>query len=77
MPTIEDYIDQRNDIQIRAEDLGSELATSCWTELGVANRHIQRVVAGTFPLQFVENEIVRCLERVRNDPRFKMREPEA
>jgi hypothetical protein len=77
LPSIDEYIEQRNDIQLRAESLSKELADLCWIELGVANRHIERVVDEVLPLRFVENEIARCLERVRNDNRFKMREPEA
>lgn len=74
---IEEYIEQRNEIQFQAEALGKELADKCWIELGVANRHIERVVSGIFPLQLVENEIVSCLQRVRKDDRFKVGEPGA
>lgn len=75
MLTIYDYIEQRNDIQLKAETLGKELSDLCWTELGVANRHIERVLNGVLPLRFVEGEIIRCLKRVSTDNRFKMREP--
>jgi hypothetical protein len=59
---LEDYIQRRNTIQLRAETRGD--GARCWTELGVANRHIERVVMGTLKLQQVEPEIVACLRRV-------------
>ena len=61
---IDDYIKRRNDLQLKAEDVSEEAAQRCWTELGVANRHIERVLNGTLPLHVVESEIERCLQRV-------------
>ncbi len=65
--TIDDYIEQRNHIQLIAEDQSEEIARKCWAELGVANRHIARVLDEQLPLGIVENEIVQCLQRVRKD----------
>lgn len=64
MKTIDDYIEQRNAIQLRAEALGEERARSTWLKLGVANRHISRIVSGQLILSpQVEWEIQKCLER--------------
>jgi len=63
--TIEDYIAERNKLYLQAESRGPEVADQCWSELGVANRHISRVLDGTLTLIFVECEIERCLRRVR------------
>lgn len=58
---IDDYIAQRNAIQIASGD-----TDECWASLGVANRHITRVIDGTMPLTpGLELEIQQCLERVR------------
>ncbi len=66
--TIDDYIERRNAIQLRAEPLGKETADRCWTELGVANRHIERVLDGVFPMvPGVEREIVQCFKRVERE----------
>lgn len=65
--TIDDYIKQRNDIQLRAEGISKEVADRCWTELGVANRHIERVVDEVLPLHIVSNEIESCFARVRRE----------
>ena len=65
MKTIDDYIAERNEIQLRAENKSYDEGTRCWTELGVANRHIERVLNGVLPLRIVENEIAQCLDRAR------------
>jgi hypothetical protein len=62
--TIDDYIEQRNAIQFKAEAISEEIAAKCWIELGVANRHIERVLNGLLSLPIVEQEIIRCLQRV-------------
>jgi hypothetical protein len=64
--TIEDYIEKRNEIVFSAESVNKELADVVWTELGVANRHIERVIDGVYPLQFVEKEIDTCLFRMKS-----------
>jgi hypothetical protein len=43
--TIDDLIDRRNDIQLASGD-----SDKCWQMLGVANRHIDRLVSGVIPL---------------------------
>ena len=63
--TIDDYIERRNAVQLRAEALGEETAKRCWVELGTANRHISRVLNEEFRLEQVEGEIERCLRRVK------------
>ena len=63
--TIDDYIEERNAIQLKAEPLGDKEANKCWAELGVANRHITRVLDGMFELGDVEKEIEACFHRVR------------
>jgi hypothetical protein len=65
--TIDNYIEQRNDIQLRAEGVGKELADKCWVELGVANRHINRVIDEELPLSIVEDEIQKCFYRVKRE----------
>jgi hypothetical protein len=62
--TIDDYIQQRNGIQLKAEAQGEEIAKNCWTELGAANRHIEHVITGKLKLSDVEHEIIACLRRV-------------
>ena len=62
--TIDDYIAQRNEIYFDALSKYEQFGELVWSELGVANRHIERVVKGTFQLHMVEREIVACLERV-------------
>ena len=72
--TIDDYIEQRNELYLKAESVDSAtgtpfgkkgpLADLIWTELGVANRHIERVLNGKIKLKFVEKEIDACLKRV-------------
>jgi len=62
--TIDDYIEQRNAIQFKAELISEEAAAARWIELGVANRHIERVLAGEMQLTpAVEYEIADCLRR--------------
>lgn len=59
--TIDDYIAKRNTIQLDAEMRGA--GDAMWRRLGVANRHITRVLDGTLNLTpVVEREIVSCLE---------------
>jgi hypothetical protein len=65
MITIDDLAQCRNALLLRAEGVSKKVADQCWTRLGVANRHIEGVLAGTFPLsQIVEDETVRCFEDV-------------
>lgn len=64
MSTIDDYIERRNAIQLCAENRSKEEADRIWVELGVANRHIQRVLDGVLKLSMVEGEIEKCLTRV-------------
>ncbi len=63
--SVDDYIEQRNDIQLSAESLSKDFADMVWTELGVANRHISRVLDGLLPLRIVAPEIESCLRRAR------------
>lgn len=62
--TIDDYIERRNKIILSADAISKDFADRIWVELGVANRHIQRVISGACLLHFVENEIKECLVRV-------------
>lgn len=62
--TIDDYISERNKVYLRVQAAGKEAADRCWTELGVANRHIERVLTGALHLRVVEREIAACLRRV-------------
>lgn len=63
---IDDLIDLRNEIQLHAENISPTVADQCWQVLGIANRHIMRVLEGTFPLSpAVEQEILQCLDRGR------------
>lgn len=73
---IDDYIEERNEIGLLAEpgNAGNKIpdqkeaeafAQRIWMELGVANRHIERVLKGTMSLSAVEGEIQSCLKRVR------------
>jgi len=62
--TIDSWIMLRNEVQFEAENMGEAVADECWRGLGVANRHIIRVVDGLLPLTPVlEREIEDCLER--------------
>jgi hypothetical protein len=65
--TIDDYIARRNQIQLKAEAIDKETADRCWAELGVANRHIQRVLGGQLPLRIVSDEIEKCFRRVTKE----------
>lgn len=65
--TIDNYIEQRNKIQLRAEAISKEVADKCWVELGVANRHIRRVLNGEVELAIVADEIEHCLRRVQKE----------
>ena len=63
--TIDDYIVERNRIQLAAEN--QEKGAECWTKLGVANRHIDRVLTGQLELTpAVEDEIIRCLNEAQD-----------
>jgi hypothetical protein len=62
--TLDDYIAERNRIQLEAEAIGEEAGIERWVRLGVANRHIQRIIYGKLSLTpAVEEEIVECLRR--------------
>jgi len=61
--TIDDYVAKRNEIQLEAENIGDDAAAKMWSRLGVANRHIERVVSGRLELTpAVAAEIERCFE---------------
>lgn len=73
--TIDEYIEQRNAIQLKAEpgnqcnkivdrQEAERFAQRVFTELGVANRHIERVLKHAIPLKAVEGEIQSCFRRV-------------
>ncbi len=60
--TIDDYIAERNAIQLKAEAAGDEAGATQWTNLGVANRHIERILKGELSLTpGVAGEIQKCL----------------
>lgn len=62
MKTIDDYINERNAIQLKAEAIADSCGARCWAIMGVANRHIARVVEGILPLlPMVEKEIQQSL----------------
>lgn len=64
--TLDDYVQQRNEILTAAENAGT--GNDMWIRLGVANRHIYRVVHGILPWNIrVEREIAECLERCRKE----------
>lgn len=68
--TIDDYIEQRNRIYLIAENrygAKSKQADDTWERLGVANRHIERVLRGQLTLPMVEKEIATCLIRAAQD----------
>jgi len=65
MKTLDEYIEERNEIQLIAEASGESFARRIWTELGVANRHIERVLDGVLGLQQCHTEIEACFIRVR------------
>lgn len=59
--TINDYVEERNRIQIESGDSGAT-----WAKLGVANRHIERVVRGALSLTpAVEKEIRDSLDSAK------------
>lgn len=61
--TIEQWIERRNALQIRAEGRGSTMAETCWARLGILNRHITRVVSGQMALtEGLEREMAMCLD---------------
>ena len=58
--TLDELILMRNAAQCDAEDCG--LGDDMWTRLGVANRHLSRLVCGELTLTpAVEGEIVQCI----------------
>lgn len=58
MEAIDIYIQKRNNIQLCAENISEEVAQVCWSHLGVASRHIVRVVQKVISLTpAVEQEI--------------------
>jgi len=60
---IDQYIRRRNEIQLKAEQEGETEGRIMWSRLGVANRHIERVLGGALVLTpAVEAEINRCFE---------------
>lgn len=63
--TLREYVEQRNELQRRAEARSKELADRVWAELGVLNRHIERVMKEQVRLEQVEGEMRKCLDRVR------------
>jgi hypothetical protein len=57
--------EKRKDIQLIAENTDEDTAAECWTRLGVANRHIERIFNGILPLTpGVLHEIEACFYRV-------------
>jgi hypothetical protein len=49
----------RNEIQLFAESI--DCGDECWVRLGVANRHLGRLVSGTMELsRGVEEDVSRC-----------------
>ena len=64
--TIDDLIQKRNQIQLTAETISEDIAQECWIKLGVANRHLERVIGGVFSLfPALEAEIDCCLMRAQ------------
>ena len=64
--TIDDYIDQRNAIQLKAEAKGEDAGRVCWIKLGVANRLIEAVLNKQSRLvPGIEHEIANCLRRAQ------------
>lgn len=58
-PELDELIERRNAIQIASGD-----SDRCWQMLGVANRHIMRVIDGEFTMTpGVLRDIERCFER--------------
>lgn len=63
--TIDEYAEERNGIFVQALNIDETFSDKIWTELGVANRHISRVIEETLPLRVVTDEIEKCFDRVR------------
>ena len=64
--SIDNWIEERNKIQLNAESVSDEFAKQIWISLGVANRHIARVLNGDLDLvPAVEQEIEACFKRVK------------
>lgn len=57
VPTLDELIERRNGL-VRLSGDSEEM----WQRLGVANRHIERVVNGTFICASVRGEITACLD---------------
>jgi hypothetical protein len=65
MLTIDELIDRRNECQLKAEAISEQAGADRWTALGLANRHIARVLENELPLTpGLENEILKCIDRV-------------
>jgi hypothetical protein len=61
--TIDYWVGARNEVQFTAEPMGNLIADECWVRLGVANRHINRVINGALPLTpGLESEIETCVK---------------
>jgi hypothetical protein len=57
--TIDDYCDERRDVLLACGD-----TDECWNMLGIANRHIDRVIEGKFVLTpGICDEIEACFDR--------------
>lgn len=63
MDDFDRIVERRNAIQLEAEDAGC--GTDMWLRLGIANRHIKRVVEGKLKLHHVVSEIEACFRRAQ------------
>ncbi len=57
-PSLDDLVERRNSLQIASQD-----SDAMWQRLGIANRHITRVVNGILTIEQTRHEIVDCLDR--------------
>jgi len=65
-------ISRRNDLQFQAENINEVTAEKCWTLLGVANRHIERLVGKTLPFSnSIKFEVEKCFERCVSEMGWK------
>lgn len=64
MKSLDDYIEERNRLFLAALSISNTFSDRIWTELGVANRHINRLIKGTLQLNMVRQEMDRCFEKV-------------
>jgi len=62
--SLDDYIEERNRLFLAALSISNTFSDRIWTELGVANRHINRLIKGTLQLNMVRQEMDRCFEKV-------------